>query len=174
MRAVPERGKICIFNRSHYEDVLVVRVHPEYVRNANISEQLWESRFADINAFEKHLAQNGTVIRKFFLHVSKKEQRERFLERLTNPEKLWKFSVGDVEERRHWEAYEKAYEAMLSATSTDYAPWYVIPADRKWSARALVADVITTAIKDLNLKYPEVSAAQQELYARAKEQLEAE
>lgn len=186
MRALPERGKICIFNRSHYEDVLVVRVHPEYLRasklpqahlpelneKGNEDKSFWKERFEDINAFEQHLTRNGTVIRKFFLHVSKEEQKERFLDRLKDPNKLWKFSLGDVEERRHWEAYQSAYEEMLAATSTDAAPWYVIPADHKWVARAMVADVITTTIRELGLSYPEVSATQKKAYEQAKKELE--
>jgi len=161
MKALPERGRIGIFNRSYYEDVLVVKVHPEWLgpgMPANPDDKFWEKRYEDINNFEKHLDRNGTLILKFFLHVSKGEQKRRFLERLNNPDKHWKFSEADMAEREHWKDYQKAFEQALSATSTKRAPWYVIPADHKYVARALVADIVTTAIQDLGLKYPKVSA----------------
>jgi len=159
MKALPERGRIGIFNRSYYEDVLVVKVHPELLRlgpGEKPSHKLWKSRYEDINNFEKHLARNGTVILKFFLHLSKKEQKRRFLERLTQPEKYWKFSAADLVERRYWKDYQQAYAEAMSATSTHWAPWYVIPADHKFVARAMVADIIADAIRGLRLKYPVV------------------
>src|SRR6266852_4034714 len=142
-KAAPERGMIGIFNRSHYEDVLVVRVHPELLPVEAPGRKFWEQRYRDINAFERHLAHNGTAILKFFLHISKREQKQRFLERLENPRKYWKFSEADLAERTHWKEYAEAYEQALSATSTEWAPWYIIPADHKWSARVLVAEAIT-------------------------------
>ncbi|MDP3851356.1 MAG: polyphosphate kinase 2 family protein [Luteolibacter sp.] len=161
MKSLPERGRIGIFNRSYYEDVLVVKVHPEWLgpgAPADPDSKFWQQRYEDINNFEKHLSRNGTLILKFFLHVSKDEQKRRFLERLTNPEKHWKFSDADLEEREHWKSYRKAFEDALAATSTKRAPWHVVPADRKYVARAIVADIITTSIQGLGLKYPEVSA----------------
>ncbi len=162
MRVSPARGKITIFNRSHYEEVLVVKVHPEYLKRQKLPEQLitkriWEERYEDINNFERHLARNGTIILKFFLHVSKQEQRKRFLERLEDPEKHWKFSAQDLNERQYWNDYMRAYEDALNATSTKWAPWYVIPADNKAIARALVSNVMTQAINRLNLQFPVVS-----------------
>ena len=162
VKALPERGHIGIFNRSHYEEVLVVRVHPEWlekqgVPDARIGKEFWRNRYEDINAWERHLARSGTVILKFFLHVSQDEQKRRFLERLENPKKFWKFSLSDVSERQHWDEYQKAYEDALRATSTKWAPWYVIPADHKWSARVLVAELITSAIQALKLDYAQPS-----------------
>src|SRR6185436_14759121 len=155
MKCLPERGRIGIFNRSYYEDVLVVKVHPELLGRQNISEKVgkkfWEARYEDINSFERHLVRNGTVILKFFLNVSKEEQKARFLERLERPEKNWKFSTSDMAERGFWDDYMKAYEDALSATSTDWAPWYVIPADFKWITRAVVADIVTTTLRGLDL-----------------------
>ena len=175
MRALPERGRIGIFNRSYYEDVLVVKVHPEWLgpgQPAKPDNKFWEQRYEDINNFEKHLARNGTLVLKFFLHVSKGEQKRRFLERLTNPEKHWKFSEADMAERAHWKDYQQAFGDALTATSTKRAPWYVIPADRKYVARALVADIVVTAIKDLDLKFPKVSAEKLAKLAAIREQLE--
>jgi PPK2 family polyphosphate:nucleotide phosphotransferase len=175
MKALPERGRIGIFNRSYYEDVLVVKVHPEWLgpgSPAEPDEKFWQKRYQDINNFEKHLVRNGTLILKFFLHVSKDEQKRRFLERLTNPDKHWKFSEADMAEREHWKAYRKAFEDALTATSTKAAPWYVIPADRKYVARAVVADVIVTAIQNLGLEYPKVSEEQLARLAEAKAKLE--
>lgn len=175
MKSLPERGRIGIFNRSYYEDVLVVKVHPEWLgpgQPADPGKEFWEKRYEDINNFEKHLSRNGTLILKFFLHLSKEEQRKRFLERLTNPEKYWKFSEADLAEREHWKDYRKAFEDALAATSTKRAPWHVIPADRKYVARAMVADIVTTAIQGLGLKYPEVSGEQLAKLAEARAKLE--
>ena len=160
MKALPERGRIGIFNRSYYEDVLVVKVHPEWLgpgQPANPDDKFWDQRYEDINNFEKHLARNGTLVLKFFLHLSKDEQRKRFLDRLNDPNKHWKFSDADLAEREHWKDYQRAFEEALTATSTKRAPWHVIPADRKFIARALVADIIVSAIEDLKLEYPKVS-----------------
>ncbi len=178
-RAVPERGRIGIFNRSYYEDVLVVRVHPELVKaqrvpDAKVNDDFWSDRFTDINAFERHLTRNGTVILKFFLHLSKDEQRKRFLKRLEDPKKQWKFSPGDLAERAYWDDYMKAYEAAISATSTKWAPWYIIPADHKWVSRALVARIVTSTVESLDLQYPKVTDEQLAIIAEAKKQLEAE
>jgi PPK2 family polyphosphate:nucleotide phosphotransferase len=175
MKALPERGRIGIFNRSYYEDVLVVKVHPEWLgpgQPAKPDDKFWERRYEDINNFEKHLSRNGTLVLKFFLHVSKGEQKRRFLERLTNPEKHWKFSEADMAEREHWKEYQQAFEDALSATSTKRAPWYVIPADRKYVARALVADIVVTAIQDLKLEYPKVSAEKMAKLEAARARLE--
>ena len=178
-KVLPERGRIGIFNRSYYEEVLVVRVHPEFLEaqripNLGKGDDLWRERYDDINAFENHLHRNGTVILKFFLNVSKEEQRKRFLDRMNDAEKLWKFSARDALEREFWDDYMKAYEAMLSATSTAHAPWYVIPADKKWFARACVADIITGQIESLKLKYPTVSEEKKRALLKVKRQLEAE
>ena len=175
MKALPERGRIGIFNRSYYEDVLVVKVHPEWLgpgQPTHPDDKFWEKRYEDINNFEKHLARNGTLVLKFFLHLSKGEQKRRFLERLTNPAKHWKFSEADLAEREHWKDYQKAFEQALSATSTNRAPWHVIPADRKYVARALVADIVTTAIEDLGLEYPKVSPDQLAKLEAARARLE--
>jgi PPK2 family polyphosphate:nucleotide phosphotransferase len=178
-RAVPERGRIGIFNRSYYEEVLVVRVHPELVKaqripDAKVNDDFWSDRFTDINAFERHLTRNGTVILKFFLHLSKDEQCKRFLKRLKDPKKQWKFSAADLAERAYWDDYMKAYEAAISATSTKWAPWYIIPADHKWVSRALVARIVTNRVESLDLRYPEVTQEQLAIIAEAKKQLEAE
>jgi PPK2 family polyphosphate:nucleotide phosphotransferase len=175
MKSLPERGRIGIFNRSYYEDVLVVKVHPEWLgpgAPADPDKKFWENRYEDINNFEKHLTRNGTLILKFFLHLSKDEQKKRFLERLTNPEKHWKFSEADLAEREHWKEYRKAFEEALTATSTKRAPWYVIPADRKYVARALVADIVAMAIQNLGLEYPKVSVEKMATLAAAREHLE--
>ena len=179
MRCLPERGRIGIFNRSYYEDVLVVKVHPELLVAQRLPDgapgkKVWRRRYQDINAFERHLARNGTVILKFFLNVSKDEQKRRFLERLDRPDKNWKFSPSDLAERAHWGDYMRAYSDCLSSTSTKWAPWYVVPADHKWVARAVVADVITTTIRSLDLKYPEVTDEQREGLAEARRRLLAE
>jgi PPK2 family polyphosphate:nucleotide phosphotransferase len=177
MKSLPERGRIGIFNRSYYEDVLVVKVHPEWLgpgAPAKPDKRFWEKRYEDINNFEKHLTRNGTLILKFFLHVSRDEQKRRFLERLTNPDKHWKFSTADLDERAHWDAYQTAFEDAITATSTKRAPWWVIPADRKYVARAIVADVITSSIKGMGMEYPKVSAQQLEHLALARVKLEAE
>jgi PPK2 family polyphosphate:nucleotide phosphotransferase len=178
MRALPERGRIGIFNRSYYEDVLVVRVHPKILDgqklpNGNRGSKFWTARYDDINQFERHLVRNGTIILKFFLNVSKKTQKERFIERLNDPAKHWKFSFADLEERGYWDDYQVAFEDMLQHTSTPWAPWWVIPADHKWVTRTLVAAIVTDAIKDLRLEMPTVSEEQTRLIARAKQQLSA-
>jgi PPK2 family polyphosphate:nucleotide phosphotransferase len=178
-RCLPERGRIGVFNRSYYEEVLVVRVHPEILGRQRlpaslVTDGIWKERYEDINALEQHLARNGTVVRKVFLNVSKEEQRQRFLARLDEPEKNWKFSLGDVEERRHWEAYMKAYEEMIDATSTEHAPWYVIPGDKKWFTRLAVADVLVDALEGLDPRFPEVTDAQRQELAQARVLLEEE
>jgi len=179
-RALPERGRIGIFNRSYYEDVLVVKVHPELLGRQLPREKdrggkkFWEERYEDINAFEQHLVRNGTVILKFFLNVSKDEQKKRFLDRLERPEKNWKFSPSDMAERGYWNDYMRAYEDAIAATSTEWAPWYVIPADHKWVTRAVVADIVTNAIQGLDLNYPEVTTEQRKLLAEARKKLDAE
>ncbi len=175
MKALPERGRIGIFNRSYYEDVLVVKVHPERIDRTRFGEpdaKFWEKRYEGINNFEKHLARNGTLVLKFFLHLSKNEQKRRFLERLTDPQKHWKFSETDLPDRARWKDYQKAYEDALSATSTKKAPWYVIPADRKPIARALVAQIVVSAINGLKLDYPKISAEQMEKLVAARNTLE--
>src|SRR5262245_50820783 len=159
-RALPERGRIGIFNRSYYEEVLVVKVHPELVAAQNIPDAVidksfWKHRYESINNFEEHLVRNGTLIIKFFLNVSKDVQRKRFLERLEDPKKHWKFSASDLAEREFWKEYREAYEAMLEETSTKHAPWYVIPADHKWVTRSSVANIIVREIDSLKLKYPD-------------------
>ena len=161
---LPERGHIGIFNRSYYEEVLVVRVHPEILQGQKlppslVTKNIWDERFEDIRHFERHMARNGTVIRKFFLHVSRKEQKKRFLARLDEPEKNWKFSVGDVREREHWDAYQKAYEKMIQNTASDHAPWYVVPADNKWYTRLVVSSVIVETLDKLDVAYPKISPA---------------
>jgi PPK2 family polyphosphate:nucleotide phosphotransferase len=178
-RALPQRGQIGIFNRSHYEEVLVVRVHPEILARQRIPElprgrAVWEQRYDDIVDFERHLARNGTLILKFFLHISKHEQKQRFLERLDDPHKHWKFSLGDLDERGFWDEYMQAYEDALEATSRKWAPWYVIPADEKWVARAAVADILTEAILDLDLEWPKVGKQQRAQLAEARRRLLAE
>lgn len=179
MRSLPERGRIGIFNRSYYEDVLVVKVHPELLDFQRLppgkrGKSFWQARYEDINAFEKHLVRNGTVILKFFLNVSKEEQKRRFLERLDRSEKNWKFSSSDLPERGFWDQYMEAYEDAISATSTEEAPWYIVPADYKWATRAIIADIITTTITGLDLKYPEVTDVQRKALAEAKQKLLAE
>ena len=176
-RCLPERGRIGVFNRSYYEEVLVVRVHPEFLAKqrlppAVVGKDIWKERYQDINAMERYLSRQGVLILKFFLNVSKKEQKERFLERLDEPEKNWKFSAVDVKEREHWAEYMQAYEDMIEATSTESAPWHVIPADHKWFTRLAVADTIIDAIEDLKLAYPVVSETQKQELAAARKLLE--
>jgi len=174
MKCLPERGRIGIFNRSYYEDVLVVRVHPEFLTNLGRTDRgkdFWQDRYDDINAFEQHLTRNGTLVLKFFLNVSKDEQRKRFLERLERPEKNWKFSFGDLEERKHWAAYREAFEQMVQNTSTKWAPWWVIPADHKWVTRALVASIVTRSINKLGVAFPEVSETDRKRLAIARKEL---
>ncbi len=178
-RNLPERGRIGIFNRSYYEETLVVRVHPELLEHQKLppgkrGREFWETRYEDINAFERHLVRNGTLILKFFLNVSKKEQKKRFMERLTNPEKHWKFSAADLAERGHWKDYMEAFEDTLSATSTKWAPWHVIPADHKWIARAIVSEVIVREIRALGLRPPQVPPERLKELAAARKKLEAE
>ncbi|HML90880.1 polyphosphate kinase 2 family protein [Methyloceanibacter sp.] len=161
-RRLPMRGRIGIFNRSYYEDVLVVRVHPELLQNQNlpstlITKDIWKERYQDINDFERHLARNGTVPIKFFLNISKKEQRERLLARLEDPDKMWKFSAADVAERRLWDKYQEVYEDMIRNTATEHAPWYVVPCNKKWFARLVVAAVLSDHIKTIDPSFPKMS-----------------
>jgi PPK2 family polyphosphate:nucleotide phosphotransferase len=179
MRALPERGRIGIFNRSYYEEVLVARVHPEILARQQLpklpkGDGIWKQRYEEINNFEKYLVENGIVVLKFFLNVSKDEQKKRFLERIEQPEKNWKFAAQDVTERSHWQDYMAAYEDAFSHTSTTWAPWYIIPADRKWFTRLAVAEMICDRLKSLDLKYPTSSAAHQQELLKAKEILENE
>lgn len=177
--ALPGRGQIGIFNRGYYEETLVVRVHPKLLARETIPPQLvgkdiWQERFKDIRHYEDYLARNGVLVRKFFLHLSKEEQKRRFLERLNTPEKNWKFSANDIKERAYWDDYAKAYEEMIQFTSSPQAPWYVVPADNKWFTRLVVAAAVIDTLNSLNLSYPELSdAARKELEA-AKQQLMAE
>jgi len=171
---MPEKGMIGIFNRSYYEEVLVVKVHPELVQNANPNEEFWERRYTDITNLEDHLAFDNTIILKFFLHLSKEEQRQRFLERLNDPAKHWKFSENDIAERKYWNDYQKAFEDAINATATKEAPWYVVPADNKWIMRVIVSTVITETIKSLNLEFPKVSFDEKETLEKAKKLLENE
>lgn len=178
-RCLPERGRIGVFNRSYYEEVLVVRVHPNYLEGQNLPEYdklevLWEQRYESIRDHEKHLARNGTVILKFWLNVSKEEQKNRFLSRLNEQDKNWKFSAGDVQERQHWDDYMRAYEAALNETSTQQAPWYAIPADDKPYMRLAIAEIIVDTLEAMHLKYPEPSEAEQAKFAEARRLLEAE
>ena len=179
MRCLPERGRIGIFNRSYYEDVLVVKVHPELLEKQKLppgkhGDGFWEKRYDDINALEHHLVRNGTLVLKFFLNISKDEQKKRFLERLDNPDKHWKFSEADLTERAFWDDYTKAFEEALSATSTKWAPWYVIPADHKWVSRTVIADILVTSINSLKLEFPKVSEEKTVALAEARSQLEQE
>src|ERR1700743_2832217 len=177
--ALPERGHIGIFNRSYYEECLVVRGHPETLAKQKIPPKLvtrniWRERFEDITAFERHLARNGTVVLKFFLNVSKEEQRERFLDRLDEPAKNWKFSMADVAERKLWPRYQAAYQDMIRHTSTPAAPWYVVPADHKWFARVVIGSTIVSALERLDLKFPKVDAASLEEFKQVRKALENE
>jgi PPK2 family polyphosphate:nucleotide phosphotransferase len=176
MKHLPERGRIGIFNRSYYEEVLVVRVHPEFLENQKlprklIAKDIWQERYEDIRNFEHYLTRNGVIIRKFFLHVSKKEQKKRFLERLEKPEKHWKFSDADVKERGFWGQYMEAYEDMIRHTATKHAPWYVVPADNKWFTRVVVAAAVIESLANLNLKFPEVNQEKLKELAAAKASL---
>ncbi len=178
-RVLPARGRIGIFNRSYYEEVLVVRVHPallaaEKLPPSRIGRRLWTHRFEDIRAFERHLWRNGTIVRKFFLHVSRNEQRRRLLERLEDPAKNWKFSPSDLLERRDWRAYQRAYADALAATSRSHAPWYVVPADHKWFAQALVSDVVVEALESLDLSFPSLTPSQRAQLGRARRQLKSQ
>lgn len=177
-KSLPERGRIGIFNRSHYEEVLITRVHPELLTAQNLPNlnlnKIWHQRFAEINDFERYLTNNGTIIIKFFLHLSKHEQKRRFLERIETPAKNWKFSAADLKERAHWDDYQAAYTDILNHTSTKSAPWYIIPADRKWFTRLAVADIICSRLKELNLTYPTLTSPQIEQLSVAKQILERE
>lgn len=175
---LPERGQIGIFNRSHYENVLVTKVHPEYILGEqipgiesleDINEQFWMDRYEQINNFEKTIHQNGTIILKFFLHLSKEEQKNRFLDRINEPDKNWKFSFGDIKEREHWDDYQKTFEQAISNTSTKYAPWYIIPADNKWFSRIAISDIIIHTLKSLDLKIPELEADERAKLDEAKQ-----
>lgn len=178
-KALPERGRIGIFNRSYYEEVLVVRVHPELLERQQLppnarTKDIWKQRFEEINAFEKYLVGNGIIVLKFFLNVSKKEQKKRFLERINRPEKNWKFSINDAQERVHWDEYMTAYEDMFNHTSTEWAPWHIIPSDHKWYSRLAVAYFIGQTLQALNLHYPNVSEEHRQHLLMAKEMLENE
>jgi len=179
MRALPERGRIGIFNRSYYEEVLVVRVHPEFLQKQRlpaglVGDGVWDDRLADIAAFERYLARNGVLILKFFLNVSRKEQKQRFLDRLDEEDKNWKFSAADVKERAHWNDYMRAYEQAIRATARKHAPWYVVPADNKWYTRLVVAAAIVDALERIGLKYPELDATQRKELRAARAALERE
>lgn len=182
-QALPPRGEIGIFNRSHYENVLVTRIHPEYLLNENLPDvrkpayadnAFWEKRYKQINRFEKHLVENGTIVLKFFLHLSKDEQKKRFLERIDDPKKNWKFSFADLKERARWDDYQNAYEEMISKTSTEHAPWFIIPADHKPTARIAISELILREFEKLHIHYPIVTAAQKEELIKAKEALMSE
>ena len=172
---MPERGRIGIFNRSYYEEVLVLKVNPHYMSDVkNPDKTFWDDRYEDINNLEKHLSRNGTVILKFFLNVSKEEQRNRFMDRLNTPDKHWKFSDADLIERKKWDKYQGAFEDAINATSNNYAPWYVVPADNKWIMRSIVSTIITETIGSLNLEAPKVSASKKEMLDDARKELESE
>lgn len=173
---MPERGHIGIFNRSYYEEVLIVRVHPDVLKAQRtppslVTKHIWDERFEDIRHFEQHMARNGTVIRKFFLHLSKKEQKQRFLARLDHPEKNWKFSAGDIHERECWDDYQKAYEEMIQNTATKHAPWYVAPADNKWFTRLVISAAVVDALEEMDLAYPTVNAETRKQLEAAKKEL---
>ena len=178
-RAMPERGRIGIFNRSHYEEVSVVRVHPEIIEARNlphkkVNDRFWEDRFEDIRAMERHLNTNGTIVLKFFLNVSKAEQKSRLLRRLQRPDKHWKFDPRDVEERAHWDAYQQAYDQAIEATHFDHAPWYIVPADHKWTMRVIVAEIVREHLERLDLAFPTVSAEFEQAVQDAWARLESE
>jgi PPK2 family polyphosphate:nucleotide phosphotransferase len=178
-RFLPERGHIGIFNRSYYEEVLIVRVHPEILSREKLPEhvlsgKIWQERYEDINAYERYLIRNGIVVLKFFLNVSKKEQKRRFLERLDEPEKNWKFSASDALERQHWDEYMRAYEEMIQNTSTKRAPWHVVPADHKWFARLVVAETMIHTLEKLNLSFPQVDAEKRRDLKKARAALQDE
>ncbi len=174
-KVIPERGRIGIFNRSHYEEVLIVKVHNllkfQQIPDELMNDKIWENRYKQISDYEKYLFENGTVVLKFYLNVSKDEQKNRFLDRIDDPSKNWKFSAADVEERKFWKDYQKAYEDAISATSKNYAPWYIIPADKKWFARLLVSEIIVETLKKLNLEYPKLSKEQTAQLQQSKETL---
>ena len=175
-RCLPERGRIGIFNRSYYEETLVVRVHPEFLAGQKvppklITKNIWNERFEDIKALEKYASRNGIAIRKFFLHVSKEEQKRRFLSRLDEPEKNWKFSSADVQERQHWDDYMEAYEETIRNTATEHAPWYVVPADHKWFTRLVVAEAVIETLESLDLRYPTINDSTRKELAAARKKL---
>jgi PPK2 family polyphosphate:nucleotide phosphotransferase len=175
-RCLPERGRIGIFNRSYYEEVLVVKVHPEFLEKQHlpkksVTDEIWEQRYEDIASFEKYLARNGVCIRKFFLNVSKKEQKKRFLARLDNSEKNWKFSAADIHERKSWDDYQDAYEEAIRNTATKHAPWFVVPADNKWFTRLVVMAAVVDALQSLNVEYPKVSDEQKKQLELARAEL---
>ena len=182
-KSLPERGLIGVFNRSHYEEVIVTKVHPEYLLNQNIpnvnsiqdvNEDFWKKRYNTINQFEKHLNDNGTIIIKVFLNLSKEEQKQRFLDRIETPKKNWKFSYADLKERKRWDDYQVAFEEMIKNTSTDYAPWHVVPSDNQWISRAIVSEILLEKLEGLNLKYPKLSKQEQELLNQGLMELNAE
>lgn len=179
MKCVPERGRIGIFNRSYYEEVLVVRVHPELLEKQKlpkplVTKHIWQQRFEDINAFERYLTRNGIAVLKIFLHVSRKEQKRRFMERLDQANKNWKFSTSDVKERQYWDAYQEAYEDLIRHTANAHSPWYVVPADNKWFTRLVVAAAVVHALEGMNLQYPKVDSEQKAELEAARQQLEKE
>jgi len=180
---LPERGLIGVFNRSHYEEVIVTKVHPEYLLNQNIpnvnsiedvNDEFWQNRYNTINQFEKHLHDNGTIIIKVFLNLSKEEQKQRFIDRIETPKKNWKFSYADLKERKRWDDYQVAFEDMIKNTSTDYAPWHVVPSDNQWISRAIVSEILLEKLEGLNLKYPKLSKQEQELLNQGLMELNAE
>jgi PPK2 family polyphosphate:nucleotide phosphotransferase len=178
-KCMPARGQIGIFNRSYYEEVLVVRVHPQILEGqklpkALVTTRIWQDRFEDINNYERYATRNGIAVVKFFLHLSKAEQKRRFLERLDTPDKNWKFSSSDVKEREYWDAYQEAYEDMIRHTATEYAPWYVVPADNKWFTRLVVSQAVVEVLKGMKLRYPEVGGAEKAALQQARKQLESE
>ncbi len=178
-RCLPERGRIGIFNRSYYEEVLIARVHPEVLARQQLPEvltgdRLWPQRFEEINQFEQYLTNNGIIVLKFFLNISKSEQKKRFLKRIDMPEKNWKFAMSDVDERQFWDDYQQTYEEVFNNTSTIPAPWYIIPADHKWYTRLVIADIINQRLEALDLKYPSVSKEHKVLLKEARKRLEAE
>ena len=175
-KCIPERGRIGIFNRSYYEEVLVVRIHPQFLAGQKlparlVTKDIWKERFADIRSFEKYLSRNGIIVRKFFLNVSRKEQKKRFLSRLDEPDKNWKFSANDAKEREHWDEYMDAYEELIRSTATRDSPWYVVPANNKWFTRLVVAAAVVDALEDLDLHYPRVDAAQKKQLELARQLL---
>jgi PPK2 family polyphosphate:nucleotide phosphotransferase len=179
-KVLPERGRIAIFNRSYYEELLVVRVHPSVLKNERLPAEsdanpgLWNDRYEDINAFERHLSRNGTLVLKFFLNLSKDEQRKRLLKRFDTPDKRWKLSAADIHERAYWEDYQHAYADVLTYTSTPWAPWYIIPADRKWFSRVAIADIIVAELESLNLVYPTISDELRSRLSAIRKELELE
>lgn len=178
-RALPERGRIGIFNRSYYEEVVTVRIHPEFLEKQRLpprcgGEKIWDDRLDDIAGFERYLTRNGVLVRKFFLHVSKDEQKRRFLERIDEPHKNWKFNEGDVTERGHWEAYQRHWSTALARTSRETAPWFAVPADKKWFTRQCVAEVVVSALEELELDFPRVAGARKKELERARRRLETE